>query len=248
MKTDSKTITRALERYGFSQNEAVVYVHLLQKIEATAFEIAKETRIPRTTVYVVLEALKKQGFVSQVRKNNVAYFTPESPNQLMRLLKEKEELLNGIMPDIRAIMSLSMDTPVAKLYTGIDGIKTGLADILETLKDQKIKQICATSQPDLLTYLPKYFPNWLKQREELGVFTKLILPFSARTHLQSNELREVRYLSEKFPFDCSVTIYGNKLAFFAFQDREPYCVSIESDAIAKMFTQFFLFSWEMLKK
>ncbi|MFA6158530.1 MAG: helix-turn-helix domain-containing protein [Candidatus Paceibacterota bacterium] len=248
MKTDNKEIIDSLELYGFSPNEATVYVFLLKKIESSAFEIAKESGIPRTTVYTTLESLKRQGFVSRLRKNNVAYFTPESPNRLIGLLKKKEEVVNSILPQIRAISSRNVDAPTAKLFVGIDGIKSGLEDILETLKSQKIKQILATSQPDMTKHLPKYFPAWLKSREDIGVFTKLILSHDARGYLFSNELREVRYLPEKFPFDCSVTIYGNKMAFFSLRDDDAYCVIIESRSIADMLSKFFLFSWEMLGK
>ncbi len=248
MKNDSKPVEQALKQYGLTENESAVYVTLLKKLEATAFEVAKSTEIPRATVYLTLESLKKQGFISQIRKNNVAYFTPESPNQLLHLLKKKEEIVNGVMPQIRALAGRQVDTPVAKLYVGIEGIKIGFEDILETIKGQKIKQILATSQPEMVEYLPKYFPDWLKRREDLGVFTKLILPASAHDYLQSNSLREVRYLPEKFPFDCAVTIYGNKIAFFSIKADEPYCVVVESASIAEMFTQFFSFSWEMLGK
>lgn len=239
-------LKQALELYGFTKNEALIYIHLLQHIEATVFEVARSTGIPRSTVYITLESLKKQGFVSQFRKNNVAYFTAESPNRLISTLKQKEGVMESIMPQIRAMTSHNIDAPVAKLYTGINGIKIGLEDILETLKNKKIKQIYATSQPDLLRYLPKFFPNWLKQREDLGVFTKLILPANARKYLESNALREVRHLPEKFPFTCSVTMYGNKLAFFSFEGREPYCIIVESKSITEMFVQFFSFVWEML--
>ena len=239
-------IKQALEQYGFTRNEVSIYIYLLKNIEATAFEIAKATDIPRSTVYLTLESLKKQGFVSQYKKNNVAYFTPESPNRLINALKQKEEIIERIMPEIRALSVQYMDAPVVKLYTHINGIKIGLEDILETLKAKKIKQILATSQPDLLEHMPKYFPNWLKQRENLGVFTKLILPATARDYLKSNELREVRYLDKKFPFTCSVTIYGDKIAFFSFEGSELYCMMIKSQAVSDMFTQFFLFSWEML--
>lgn len=239
-------IKQALEQYGFTKNETNIYLHLLKHIEATAFEIAKATDIPRSTVYLTLESLKKEGFISQFRKNNIAYFTAESPNRLTYALKQKEGIIEHVMPEIRALSAQYSDAPAAKLYTGINGIKIGLEDILETLKAKKIKQILATSQPNLLEYMPKYFPNWLKQREDLGVFTKLILPATARDYLKSNELREIRYLNKKFPFTCSVTIYGNKIAFFSFEDSEPYCMIIKSQAVSDMFTQFFLFSWEML--
>lgn len=248
MKTDSKTILRALEQYGFTSNEAGIYLFLLKRLEATAFEIAKETEIPRTTVYQTIEKLKNQGIISQFKKNNIAYFTPENPSRLLRLLKEKESILNSVMPDIQAIIAREMDTPITKLYIGTDGMKTVFDDILQTLKDQKIKQIYATSQPELLEYLPKYFPNWLSQREELGVFTRLILPSSAKGFLPANAMREVRFLPQTFPFDCCLLIYGKKVAFFAFQEGEPYAVSVEGEAIANMLTQFFRFTWEMLGK
>lgn len=240
-------IKQALEQYGFTKNEANIYIHLLKHIEATAFDIAKATDIPRSTVYITLESLKKGGFISQFKKNNVAYFTTESPNRLINSLRQKEEVIERIMPEIRALTAQNIDAPVAKLYTGINGIKIGLEDILETLKNKKIKQIIATSQPDLLEYLPKYFPNWLKQREDLGVFTKLILPANASDYLKSNKLREVRYLDKKFPFTCSVTIYGDRIAFFSLEENEPYCLIVQSKAVNVMFTQFFLFSWEILE-
>jgi len=246
MKIDSKTIAGALKKYGFSENEAVIYIFLIKRLEATAFEIAKETGIPRTTVYQTIEKLKKQGIITQFRKNNVAYFTPESPNQLFRLLAEKEQVLSAVMPEIQAIMSRGFDKPITKLYVGTDGIKTLLEDMLVAIKDQKVKQIYATSQPELMDLLPKYFPTWLTRREKMGVFTRLILPHESTDFLPANELREVRYLPENFPFSCSLTMCGNRIAFFDFQAEEPYGVSIESSSIAKMLTQFFLFTWEML--
>ncbi|OHA16151.1 MAG: hypothetical protein A3H57_00705 [Candidatus Taylorbacteria bacterium RIFCSPLOWO2_02_FULL_43_11] len=243
---DNKEIIESLEEYGFTRNESQIYVFLLKQIEATAFEISKSTRIPRATVYVTLESLTKQGFVSQSRKNNVANFSPESPNRLLHLLRKKEGIVQDIMPQIRALTSRPLDAPVAKLFVGLEGVKTGLENILETLRDQKIKRIYATSQPDLMEYLPKYFPSWLKDREKLGVYTELILPYHAADYLKSNELREVRFLPDKFPFTSSVTIYGNKMAFFSLSERDAYCVVIESNSISEMFRQFFLFAWEML--
>lgn len=247
MKSDSKEISRALELYGLTQNEAKVYVCLLKQVESTAFTVAKETEIPRATVYTILESLKKQGLISQIRKNNVAYFTPESTNQLVSALKKKEDIINEIMPQIQALTPRSVDAPVVKLYVGLDGIKTGLDHILETLKKRKIKQIYATSQPDLLKYMPKYFPDWLKKREEMGVFTNLILPHTTHEYLESNKWREVRYLPDAFPFSSSVTIYGKTMAFFSLRENDPYCVIIESSSIVDMLKQFFLFTWEMLK-
>lgn len=243
---DTMEIKQALEQYGFSKNETLIYIHLLKNMEATAFEIAQATNIPRSTVYITLESLKKQGFVSQFRKNNVAYFALESPNRLVGKLKQRQEIIEGVMPEIRAMAFDKMDKPIATLHTGVIGIKFGLEDILETIKEKKLKEILATSQPVTLKFFPKYFPNWLKQREDLGVFTKLILPATAKQYLTSNELREVRFLDKKFPFDSSFCIYADKIIFFSFFENEPYCIIIQSKSVVEMFTQFFMFSWEIL--
>jgi len=240
-------IRQALEHYGFTKNETLIYIYLLKNIEATAFEIAKKTGIPRSTVYITLESLKKQGFLSQFRKNKVAYFALESPNRLVGRLKQRQEIIESVMPEIRAMAFDKMDKPITTLHTGISGIKFGLEDILETIKEKKLKEIFATSQPVTLKFFPKYFPNWLKQREDLGVFTKLILPATAKQYLTSNKLREVRFLNKKFPFDGSLCIYADKIIFFSFFENEPYCIIIQSKSVTDMFSQFFLFSWEMLK-
>ena len=165
MNHDSKQIQQALRLYGFTQNEAVTYVSLVKKLEATAFELAKATDIPRATVYLTLESLRKQGFIVQFRKNNVAYFTLESPNQLLNILKKKEEIVNEIMPQIRALAGRQIDTPIAKLYVGIGGIKMGFEDILEAIKEQKIKQILVEKHE----FSPDRIENQLAKMRELKV-------------------------------------------------------------------------------
>lgn len=74
-----KNVINSLVSYGLTSNEASIYVCLLRKLEASVFEIAKETGISRATVYITLEKMKELKLVSLLRKNNVQYFTPENP-------------------------------------------------------------------------------------------------------------------------------------------------------------------------
>ncbi len=242
-------IDTALRTYGLSKNETVIYLFLLKKLEATAFAIAKETGIPRTTVYANCELLKQSGLISQSKKNNVAYFEIENPKQLLNSLKEKEAIIQEVFPQINALIDREHVSPVAKLYTGADGMKLVLEDVLETCTQEKIKRLYATSQPELFDYLPKFFSAWVARREEAGIYTQLIIGEDVRSEtipLHSNVMRETRFLPSKYPIECSVDIYGNKLAFFSFKNSELYSVIVESPTIANLFRQFFLFTWEML--
>lgn len=245
-------IITALKKYGLKEREAKIYVFLLQRIESSVFEIAQETQIPRATVYKSLEEMKSKGYVTSFKKNEVLYYTPENPNTFLTQLKNKVELIETIIPQIRELTAQSSEKPSVKLYVGEEGIKIVLEDILETLKNHSIKRLYATSHPDLLEHFPRYFPKWLERRKKLGVYTQLIMPGEfekgAPTEYTSNEARETRFLPPNFPFECSLDIYGNKIAFFSFKDNQVYSVIVESLTIADLFRQFFLFSWNMLDK
>ena len=56
-------IAKQLINFGFSEKEAKIYLALLELEAATVFETAKLSGVNRSSAYVVLEALKKKGFV-----------------------------------------------------------------------------------------------------------------------------------------------------------------------------------------
>lgn len=244
------SITNSLTEYGLSQRESEVYVYLLKKIESSVFEISKHTKIPRTTVYATLENLHRLGFVSTFQKNGVLHYTPTNPNRLQQALDKKMAALQEILPELHGLIGNTAIKPKIELYTGTEGIKTLLEDILLTCKKNNIREIYAAAHPELLDALPKYFPGWVARRAAMKVYAHLIIPDSMRHRQEyySGYFRETRFLPQNFPFQCSVDIYGNKLGFFSFKDGEIYSVIIESPTISDMFKQFFLFTWEMLGK
>lgn len=243
-------IVKSLISYGLTENEASIYIALLEKLEATVFEIAQKTEIPRATVYLTLEKMKKLGLVSALKKNNVLYFTPESTKRLSELLESRRQSLEEILPELNALIDIDSKKPTIRMYTGRDGVKIVLEDILETMARQKINILYAASHSELLEMLPKYFPNWQKKREAQHIRTKLILPEGDRAKhpFPSNELRETRYLPKGFPFQATVELYGNKIAVFSFRDKEIHSIIIESSPTVEMFAQFFLFAWEHAEK
>ena len=248
----SSHLIQSLRDYGFSENEAEVYLFLLRSLESTAFAIATATRIPRTTVYSVLESLSASRFISSFRKNNVLYFTPESPNRLIHLLKEKEKIINDVLPDIRALGNGTGEVPMTRMYVGIEGLKIVHEDILETLERDGVKKLYAVAQEDIFDILPKYFPEWLKRRKAMGVFTELIVPESLRAGLhplfKKDDGRDIRFMPDTFPLNCSLELYSDKMAVMSYRDGEIYSVIIESGTFTSLFRQFFLFTWSMLKE
>ena len=242
-------IEKILNQYGFSENQIIVYLCLLKHTDISAFYIAKETHLPRTSVYHILDMLVNQGLASSWKKNNVNYFTAESPNRLIKILEEKKDMIKTILPEMLNMKGLGSLSPAAKLYTGIEGMKIVWDDILETLEQKNIKKLYAISHPKILESLPKYFPEWIKRREKLGIYAYMIMTDSEETkkmNFGSNSYRETRLLPSDSPIRGTIDIYGDKIAFFSTKDNKLYSIIIESDSISEVLRQFFLSTWQLL--
>ena len=75
-----------LEKYladiGFSDKEVKVYLSALELGEASVLQIAKKSKINRTTAYPVLTALQRKGLISFIQNGKKQLFYAESPGKL----------------------------------------------------------------------------------------------------------------------------------------------------------------------
>ncbi len=247
-------VENALKKYGLSPEQISIYVFLVQHGDQTPFIISKETSIPRTTVYRILEELRNMGIVSIFKKNNVANYTPESPRRLLERLKEKESVLIDIIPTIDSLFHSAGELPHTKLYVGSEGVKTGLDILYEYFEKDGIKTIHTYSDSDLSRHLPKYLGKIIARREKLKIFTKLIAPESAKhdvaphsQHYTTNTWREVRFMPNKFSFNGTMIMGGSMAVCFSLKDNQVHTIVLESESVVQMLIQFFLYTWESLK-
>jgi len=243
-------LTQNLEHYGFSKNEATIYLYILRNGQSTAFSIASHTKIPRATVYLTLTGLQDKGFITSYKKNNVAQFVAESPNRLLKALKDKE---NTILESLPTLISLSKEKgihPTVRFYTGKESIKSVFTSLYEDLEEKNIHKLYTISHPELQDFFPKYLPQVLEWKKKLKIHTSLIVPgnFEGKVpnSYKPDEFRETRFLPKQFPFHGTLMIAAEKIAIFSMKDDAVYAVTVESAVIADMLKQFFLFTWSMI--
>src|SRR3989338_3658806 len=99
---------------GLSDNEAKVYMAILDLGQATVLEISAKAGVNRPTTYVQIESLKKMGLVSSQTKGKKQIFIAESPDQLefvieqeKKTVEQKKEELAKILPELINIFNLS---------------------------------------------------------------------------------------------------------------------------------------------
>ena len=244
-------ISNILDDFGFDDKGSKVYLYLLEKNDSPVFQVAKDTDIPRTTVYTILERLKHQGFASIFKKNGIAYWNAESPRRLVNAAEEKSKRIKEILPDLESMFNSHDSSPNVKFYTGKEKMKEVILSMYDYLHQRGIHEICTISHPELIENFPKLLPDFIKQREKLNIHTKLISHQIARANTpetyKSNDFRVTRFLPEGFHFNCTMMIGGNMAAFLSFKGGTPYSVTIESPTIVNLFMQVFLFAWKMLE-
>ena len=80
-----------LTQVGFSENEAKLYVSLLNLGEGTVNEIARVAKVRRTTAYSVLREMVKKGLIVEVAGKPVRYQVLPPRQALADFLRERIE-------------------------------------------------------------------------------------------------------------------------------------------------------------
>ncbi|MFA6432550.1 MAG: helix-turn-helix domain-containing protein [Candidatus Paceibacterota bacterium] len=233
---------------GFDAKEAEIYLFLLSNKDVPAYTISRETGIPRTTVYKLLEGLGKRGLVNDWLKNSVRHYSPESPKRLRELVKIKEEALNESFPGLIELFNTDVVNPTTKLYLGKEGVKQVFEILLDNIQKEKLKRLYVYSDYWLTEQFPKYFHDWRIRKNKTKAFTQLIVPYDTpmTEDYSSNEYRETRIMPKEFSFFGSVDINGSLVAFFSFKDKEIYSILIDSPIVAEMLTKLFSYIWSSL--
>jgi sugar-specific transcriptional regulator TrmB len=242
--------TRILENVGFSKAESTIYLALLELGSCTTGKIISKTNLRSSTIYHCIETLLSKGIISYIMKGKIKYFQAENPEILIKILKDKEEEVNTIIPLLKSKQSKTLKKNSAKIYIGLNGLKTAFEDILSTLKKgdtyyffQLSKQVISNDKINL------FFRNYHLKRAEKGINVKGIATNDCKeviSDIFKNILNsEIRYVTEFLP--NGVIIYKDKLIILD-GEKEILAVVIESNSIFESYKNFFEDKWKIAKK
>jgi len=100
-------IAQKMCELGFTGYEAKAYVSLLQQYPATRYELSKNSGVPRSAIYDVINRLEYYGAVSVISTKQEKY-VPLPPEQFLRMLEQrfsqKIEVFRRSLSDIKIKM------------------------------------------------------------------------------------------------------------------------------------------------
>ncbi len=102
------TIAENLARFGFSSYETKAYIALLNKNPVTGYELAKNSRIPPSKIYEVLNKLLSKSMVIPMQNHPIKY-VPQDVKLFLKNIKDETsraiEILEKSLPQGRTDVS-----------------------------------------------------------------------------------------------------------------------------------------------
>lgn len=241
----------ALKRIGLTDGEIKVYLALLELGSTTIGKITKISGISGSKVYEVLDRLIKKGLVSSVVKNNVSQFEATSPERIIDYLDEKrkqidseKEEINKIIPELILKQSNNKKSE-AKIYTGLEGLKTVNQDIINSLKKgEEWLSMGLTEQPEPWEI---YFNKKQQERARKGIIHKHLINEKYNSLYQKRKKlpnTQFKFLPKELEMPTSTEIYSNKVAIFILVKENPMAIVIESEEVSKSFRKYFYHLWK----
>ena len=160
-----------LESTGLTAAESKVYLMLLEQGASLAGVISRNTGIHRRSVYDAIERLVQKGLVSYIKQNNRKYFQAASPERFLEILKEKEENIKSVLPELKLLQQMSEGKNETLFFRGRTALSTVFDDQIE--KEEDILVFGTTLKS--FDYMKYYFPHYDRKRVEKKIKVKLIL-------------------------------------------------------------------------
>lgn len=243
-----------LVQIGLSEKEAEVYVALLQYDNASVNDIAKKTKVNRTTVYPVLETLAQKGLASEIQIDKKTHYQAEPPERLETFIDRQKVILNesskrliDIIPQLKSIQRESGERPVVKYFEGREGIISSLEEFFES-KDSGGEAYFIYPK-DLLNeiFTKQEKDHYRSTRLKRDIKSKAIYTFKSGEIPSTADGDRLKIDGEKYPITCDITIYKNRVRINMLKERLAG-ISITSKDFAETLKSLFLLAFNNSKK
>lgn len=226
-----------LEEAGLSKNEAKAYIALLELGEASGGEIADKSKLHRTNAYDAIERLVEKGLVAYLVKNKIKYFRPADPENLLRLIREKENKIQAIIPQLKLAKQLTSKGDDVSIQTGITAIFNTLYDFLDGQSPIDVFGI----PKNIVEVIKGKISYFHEERIKKHILMRHIYNHSAQdriVYLNTLPYTEARYLPAKFDSQVATFICGDVVVLFVC--TEPYTsIKIHNQELANAYKRYF---------
>ncbi|EKD24456.1 MAG: hypothetical protein ACD_81C00011G0001 [uncultured bacterium] len=236
---------------GFSRNEALIYLHLLQDgSEAGVSQIASSTSLHRQYVYTALPALIREGLAEEVLRGKQTKYKAHSPQIIETIGRKKALAASDLARSLNQISAIGneQDFEVIQGTRAIQEYELLRAQSEEEGAEEYIIGGATTAFSELMgdtlnTYLAirarkKTKIKYLGTADERPLYQKYV---GTLAH------QEYRFMSSLPKGETHMIIRKDSVSFYTFL-TPPLVYIVKSERVANNYRAFFEMLWEMGKE
>lgn len=237
-----------LQQYGFSEKEAKVYLAWLELGSAPGSTIARHAWEKRVTVYSIIKELIKKWYMTELKRNDMSYFSVISPEALQSQLQHNYELFAQKVPELMALANKIWNKPKVQFFEWSEWLKKLYDDLLTSSTD--IQSFLGTdcSDKDLLEYL---YNDFLPRRIKNKINAQVLLPNTPDNKkyawVDKKYLKKSKIITHPlFHIDGEINLYWpNKVSIALFDKSELSGLIIQSEKLYTSLQSIFTVLWDM---
>lgn len=251
------TINKIFNFLNLSERALKIYETIVENGIISASSLARESEIPRSTVYLEIDRLLSHALISSTGSVKKRKFVAENPNNFIKILENKTSEINSLLsPTMELVKGLQEKVasnswfgriPKIKFFNG----KEGLKKVLTTTNQAKSKEILGIVRSfDIYESLgEEYMKNLITERIKKKIHTKNIWPagkIPKAMDQHKEQLREIVFSKEQENIPSTIVVFDNKVILIT-STKELFCVEIESRDLAQTFRVLFGILWDREK-
>lgn len=230
---------------GLDPKEAKLYLAVLSQGSPTVAQAAEAAGVSRTNAYDIAKRLAHRGLLSTVDREpgGRAVLRAADPQHLLDEWHQRRDLLERLVPQLRAIHAKGGTAPRSRYLEGAGGIRTALFETLNW--PSPLRGIL--SMQDLMT-VPgaDAMAEYIRRRAERGLWLNVVR--SAQKDREGGwpssdaEFRRTRYAPDDYVFTMTMIIGSDAVAMLS-STEENFALVIESAEYAEMQRNLFEVLW-----
>ena len=236
-----RQIIDALTTAGLSENQATIYITLLQLKEGTAYKIAKHSGVKKPTTYLLLEELRSKGLVLKTPSETGNIYQPKSPEEFITSTKQTFADALRVLPQLKNLFETKNDDINVFFFEEKNGIKDALFYEIDKLRDKKLYGFYANYSKNFEILEPIY-DQWTKKLEELNTSIVGITPEDDRTREKNQEhenaLKNVTFVDAN-EYASYISIEATDWFIRIIDIKNLNAVIIKNTEVAKTMKQIF---------
>ncbi len=233
-----------LKQIGIEEKHAKIYLACLELGKTSIIEVARKTGIKRTTVYENIDEMIHAGYIKTTSQGKRKMFVALDPQELKKLFKKREEILEQLMPQLMSINNVNEIKPKVWFYQDREGILKAYEDSL----NYPGSEVFGWASGEITKLFSiKECGNYITKRMRKKIMQTLIVPNDQDTAKfvknDSRQLRRTKLINaDEYPFKIEINIYANRAAIFSIKDK--MAIIIESEVISSAMRMIFKMCWK----